>query len=274
MDSLKGARIALLEARMTGEMADLVRRYEGDPYSVPAVREVPLEGGEQVETFIDALTRKKLSIVVFFTGVGVNALLREAERLDQLPTVLSALRDITVVCRGPKPSVVLRRNEIPIAASAVEPYTTNELLEALAPFAVQGVNVGVVQYGERNAFLTEGLHKRGALVTEVCLYEWLLPADISGLQGLIREILADHVDAIVFTSQIQARHLLLIAQEMGVADELKQAMNNRTIVASVGPTCTAILQQLGVMPHVEPEHPKMGHLMRTLAHYYSERTGL
>ncbi len=271
MDNLKGARVALLEARMTGEMADLVRRYEGNPYSVPAVREVALEGGEQIETFIDALTHKKLNIVVFFTGVGVNVLLREAERLSQLPTVLAALRELTVICRGPKPAAVLRRNEIPIAASAIEPYTTNELLEAIAPFDVHNVNVGVVHYGERNEFLTEELRKRGAILTEVCLYEWLLPEDIGGLQELIREILAGHVDAIVFTSQIQARHLFLIAQDMGLADELKQVMNNRCIVASVGPTCTAVLQQLGVTPHVEPEHPKMGHLMKSLAHYYSGR---
>jgi uroporphyrinogen-III synthase len=271
MDNLKGARVALLEARMTGEMADLVRRYDGNPYSVPAVREVPLEGGEQIETFIDALIQKKLNIVVFFTGVGVNTLLREAERLGQLPSVLSVLRDITIICRGPKPASVLRRNEIPIAASAVEPYTTYELVAAIAPFEVQNINVGVVHYGERNEFLLEELQKRGAIVTEVCLYEWLLPPDISGLQELIRDLLVGHVDAIVFTSQIQARHLLLIAQEMGVAEELKQALNNKTIVASVGPTCTAVLQQLGVTPHVEPEHPKMGHLMKTLAHYYSER---
>ena len=271
MDSLKGARIALLEARMTGEMADLVRRYDGDPYSVPAVREVPLESGEEVASFIDALIHKKLSLVVFFTGVGVNAHLREAERLYQLPAVLSALRDTTVICRGPKPAAILRRNEIPIAASAAEPYTTHELLAALALFDVQGVNVGVVHYGERNELLIEELCKRGASITEVCLYEWLLPEDISGLQELIRDILAASVDAIVFTSQVQARHLFLIAQKMEVVDELKQAMNNKTIVASVGPTCTAVLQQLGVPPRVEPEHPKMGHLMKSLARYYSER---
>jgi uroporphyrinogen-III synthase len=271
MDSLKGARVALLEARMTGEMADFVRRYEGEPYSVPAVREAPLTGGEQAKTFIEALIHKRLSIVVFFTGVGVDTLLREAERLEQLPEVLTALREVTVVCRGPKPSAVLRRNEIPIAISAREPYTTRELLAALETFDVRGITVGVVHYGERNEFLAEELHKKGATVSEVCLYEWLLPEDISGLQELIREILADHVDVIVFTTQIQARHLFLIAQDMGVVDELTQAMNGRTIVASVGPTCTAVLQQLGITPHVEPEHPKMGHLMRALAHYYSGR---
>jgi uroporphyrinogen-III synthase len=270
MDSLKGARVALLEARMTGEMADLVRRYEGDPYSVPAVREAPREGG-QGEFFIDALLHKKLQIVIFFTGVGVTALLREAEHSNQLPDVLSALRDVTVISRGPKPAAVLRRNEIPIAANAVEPYTTHELLAAIAPFDVQNVNIGVVHYGERNVFLMAELQKRGAVIIEACLYEWLLPPDISGMQELIRELLAGHVDAIVFTSQIQARHLFLIAQEMGVADDLKQALKDKTIVASVGPTCTAVMQQLGVTPHVEPEHPKMGHLMKTLAHFYGER---
>lgn len=271
MESLKGARVALLEARMTDEMADLVRRYEGEPYNVPAVREVPLQGGEQAKAFIDALTQRKINIIVFFTGVGANALLQEAERQGQLSTVLSVLREITVVCRGPKPSAVLRRNEIPIAVSAKEPYTTRELLEALETLNVGGINVGVVHYGERNAELTEVLQKRGAFITELCLYEWLLPEDIGGLQGLIRELLSEHIDAVVFTSQIQARHLFLIAHNMGVEDELRQVLNRGTITASVGPTCTGVLKQLGVVPHVEPEHPKMGHLMKALAQYVAER---
>src|SRR5579884_3446570 len=104
MESLKGVRVALLEARMTGELADMVRRQGGEPYSVPSVRETPVECREEVSTFIDALTQHTLSIVVFLTAVGVNTLLHEAERSERLPELLAGLRNVTVVCRGPKPS--------------------------------------------------------------------------------------------------------------------------------------------------------------------------
>ena len=42
MPTLRGARVALLEARMRGELAELVERSGGRPYCVPAVREAPL----------------------------------------------------------------------------------------------------------------------------------------------------------------------------------------------------------------------------------------
>src|SRR5437868_14041231 len=85
MSGFSNARVALLEARMSSELADLVRRFGGEPYSVPAVREVTLDAGEEVSSFIDKLNGSSLRAVVFFTGVGVTALMQEAERLQRLP---------------------------------------------------------------------------------------------------------------------------------------------------------------------------------------------
>ena len=129
--NFKEARIALLEARMSSEMADLVRRQGGNPYNIPAVRETPIDSREAVSDFIDHLSQDKMSIAIFFTGVGVRALFNTAEQLGRLPELLDALRQITVVCRGPKPGAVLKRANVPIAFSAVEPYTTDELLQAI-----------------------------------------------------------------------------------------------------------------------------------------------
>ena len=267
MSSFNGARIALLEARMSSEIADMIRRYGGEPFCAPALREASLESEEQVAAFIDHLTDSSLQTVIFFTGVGVNALYRIAQELDRDNELLTALRQTTVVCRGPKPGSVLRRLQVPIAASAEEPYTTNELLESMQPLALQDSNVAVVHYGERNAFLVQNLEARGAHVEELMLYEWLLPEDITPLQTLVTDIMQERVGAIIFTSQVQARHLFLIAKDIVSPAELAQALNTRTIVASVGPICTAVLRDLGVTPRVEPQHPKIGYLMKALSDY-------
>lgn len=267
MRRFQEAQIALLEARMSSEMADLIRRYGGKPSCVPAVREVSLDRGEQVGAFIEQLAQESVRMVVFLTGVGVISLLREAEQLGQKSELLDALHKVTVICRGPKPAAVLKRNGIPIALSAPEPYTTYELLDTMRDLDMTGVRVGLVHYGERNAFLAQALQDRGAKLEELCLYEWFLPEDVSSLQMLVQNIINEHVDAIVFTSQVQARHLFLIAEKLTLADELVQALNTKTIVASIGPTCTTVLQTFGVMPHVIPEHPKMGYLVKALAEY-------
>jgi uroporphyrinogen-III synthase len=194
-------------------------------------------------------------------------LFREAERLGRLTTLLEILQKTTVVCRGPKPGAVLKRYNVPIAASAQEPYTTNELLEVLLTLDLQGKGVGIVHYGERNTQVIEALQQKGAYAEELCLYEWQLPEDSASLQTLVRELLAGKVDAVVFTSQVQVRHLFQIAADLHASRELAQALKNKTIVASVGPTCTGVLHDYGVTPDVEPEHPKMGHLVKALFEY-------
>ncbi len=267
MSSLKGIRVALLEARMSGEIADMIRRYGGEPVCAPALREASLESKEEVTTFIDHLTNGSLQAVVFFTGVGVNTLFRIAQELGRDNELLTALRNVTVICRGPKPGAALKRLQVPIAASAGEPYTTNELLEVMQPLSLQDTNVAVVHYGERNAFLLQNLQARGAHVEELMLYEWLLPEDITPLRTLVTDLLERRVGAAVFTSQVQVRHLFLVAEDTVSPDELALALNTQTVVASVGPTCTAVLRDFGVTPHVEPEHPKIGYLMKALADY-------
>lgn len=268
MGSLKGARVAILEARMSAELAAMVERMGGRPYSVPAVREMPLEQPEDVGAFVDALCDGRFAIVVFMTGVGAMALLREAERLGRLDRALVALRDSTTVCRGPKPVAVLRRHDVPVRVTAAEPHTTTELLQALEPLDVAGKAVGFVHYGERNETASDGLRSRGATVDEICLYEWRLPDDVAPLERVIDEIIDGHVDAIVITSQIQSRHLFQVAGRLGKSRALTDALNSKVVVAAVGPVCASALRAAGVIPHVQPAHPKMGPMMIALADYY------
>jgi uroporphyrinogen-III synthase len=270
--SLKGARVALLEARMSGELASMVERFGGTPYSVPAVRETPLQQPEHISAFVDALCAGRFAVVVLMTGVGVTALLREAEGLGRLDAALAALRQTTTVCRGPKPVAVLRRNDVPVGLTAAEPHTSTEVLQALESLDVAGQGVAFVHYGERNETAADGLRARGALVNEICLYEWRLPDDIAPLERLVADIIDGRVDAIAITSQIQCRHLFQIAETLGRSGALTEALNTKVVVAAVGPVCASALRSLGVIPHVQPAHPKMGPMMVALADYF-ELTG-
>ena len=260
-------RVGLLEARMSNELADLVRRYGGDPYCVPAVRESALDCSDQVASFISGLSEGSLQVVIFLTGVGARALFSEAEKLGRWPELFDALERMTTVCRGPKPVAVLKRAGVHVSIVAPEPNTTVELLEAIASVDIRDKGVGLTHYGERNVQLTGALESRGAKLFEMCLYEWQLPEDVQSLRDLVGEVIEGRLGAVAFTSQIQIRHLFQMAEESGRSSELARALNERLIVASVGPTCTAVLRTFGVTPHVVPEHPKMGHLVLALAQY-------
>ena len=50
---------------------------------------------------------------------------------------------------------------------------------------------------------------------DLCVYEWALPEDIGPLEEGIVRILDGGVDAVAFTSQVQVRHLFLVAADVG-----------------------------------------------------------
>lgn len=270
MAELDGMRIAMLEARMTGALASMVSKRGGEPICAPALREAPLDCADDVRYLLDKLESGSLDVVVFQTGVGARALFKEADNQNRLDFLLDSLREITTVCRGPKPTAALRQVNVQISAGVDAPYTTKELLEALTALPVRGKRLMALQYGERNAALMDALREQCKTVDELCLYEWQLPDDISPMVALIDDLLNGGVDAITFTSQVQIRHLFKVAAENGVPEDmLSDALNDKTIVCAVGPTCAAALADVGVATDTQPEYPKMGHMVNTLAEYVS-----
>jgi uroporphyrinogen-III synthase len=94
-----------------------------------------------------------------------------------------------------------------------------------------------------------------------------MPEDITPLTQLIAQLDQRVFASVVFTSQIQARHLFQVAGDDEAQAALADSLNHKTVTASIGPTCSAALRSLGVNPHVEPEHPKMGPLVSALARH-------
>ena len=91
-----------------------------------------------------------------------------------------------------------------------------------------GRGVALLHYGERSEVLADALAGWGARVRELCLYEWRLPEDTGPLRSLIAGVVAGEVDALAFTSQVQLRHLLRVAEEMGEREALLRKTIRRT----------------------------------------------
>src|SRR5688572_27009803 len=175
---LRGARIALLEGRMSGELADLVRRHGGEPVSAPALREDPIPSGDAVARFIDELREGRLPFVILLTGAGVSALVREADALGRLPELIAGLERATTICRGPKPAGALAKLPVTVDVRVPSPHTTADVVATLSALPIDGRGVALVHYGERSAPLTEVLRARASHIEELCLYEWHLPQDL------------------------------------------------------------------------------------------------
>jgi uroporphyrinogen-III synthase len=270
-DSLHGARVALLESRMESELASLVRRHGGEPVCVPAMREVERDCAVEAVAAVDALSGPG-AIVVVATGVGLHRWMTVASGLGRDAAVREGLARATVVCRGPKPVAVLKREGLAAHVRAPAPHTTKELLDVLAALEVRDHETVYVHDGGASRVVPEALASRGARVHEVQPYAWALPEHRAPLEALVASLIAGKLRALAITTQVQARNLFEVADDLGLRGPLVDALSSRVVVAAVGPTCARTLEELGVPPKVMPEQSKMGPLVLALAEYLSAHT--
>jgi uroporphyrinogen-III synthase len=113
---------------------------------------------------------------------------------------------------------------------------------------------------------------RQALVDEQWLYRWRLPSDTKPLEGLVTDIVGGKLDALAVTCQVQFRHLYQVSQRLELDRDLIRTLNDRMVVAAVGPTCRAVLEMHGIDVNVVPDHPKMGPLIVSLMRYLERRS--
>jgi uroporphyrinogen-III synthase len=206
-------------------------------------------------------------VVVLATGVGLERWLTIARATGRGEEVRASLERATIVCRGPKPVAVLKREGLPVHVRAPAPHTTVELIASLLAVDVARHDVVFVHDGGASRAVPAELERRGARVSEVQPYGWALPEDLRPLEDLVRRIVAGDVEAVAVTTQIQARHLFEVAAALGEVERLREALRTRVVVAAVGPTCAKALQELGAPHHVMPESSKMGTLVQALARY-------
>jgi len=270
MASLGGKVIAITESRRGPELASLIMKLGGVPYSAPAVREIPYRDRRPALDVLDRICRKEVAGIVFLTGVGARAFLSLAQEAGQREALLTALDGMFVAVRGPKPTAVLREARVRIDIVPSEP-TSGGLLATLTTRELRGQTVAVQLYGEDNPVLVDGLQARGATVLEIPLYEWAIPEDQEPLVRLISDLTGGAIDVVAFTSSPQITHVFRVAERLNLRDPLVEALRDRVTVAVVGPVCRASLVERGIVPRIQPEKGTMGALVHAIAEHLGSR---
>ena len=227
------------------------------------MQEVPVEKNVVAIQAINDLIAGKASSLVLLTGVGTDAMLDVAESVDLKQQLLDIMAKVPLLIRGPKPAAVLNKLGLKYTVKAPEPNTWRDLLQAIddANIELNNQTVAVQEYGIANSAFYNALTGRGATVLPIPVYRWALPDDIGPLQHAIQKTIAGELDALLFTSAQQVRHVLQVAQESQLRDEWLAAAN-KVLVASIGPTCTETLVEERLTVGFEASPPKMGPLVR------------
>ncbi|MCC6367743.1 MAG: uroporphyrinogen-III synthase [Bryobacterales bacterium] len=244
-------------------MATLIRNQGGVPFVAASLRDVAVEEIEGVLRFAQRLFSGEFDMVVLLTGVGTRALEKMIATRYPEGEFAAALRRVTVVARGPKPSAALREMGLTADILAPEPNTWKELLAATE--GRTGRRVAVQEYGRPSPELVAGFEARGAEVTTVRVYQYRLPEDTGPMRRAARGLAAGEFDVAMFTTAMQGPHLLQIAGEEGVGAEVADQLRRRVVVASIGPVCSDVLEECGIGTDFAPSHPKMGILVRETA---------
>jgi len=261
--ALSGMRVVAFESRRATEMAELIRRHGGEPLMAPSMREVPLSEHAAIFEYVRRLDAGEIDVVILLTGVGLRTLVEIVAREWSRERLAAALRRATLVARGPKPVAALRELGLRPDVVAGEPNTWREILAVVdAQMPVAGKRVAVQEYGVTNQGLADGLVSRGAEVVRVPIYRWALPGDLAPLRDAIGAIRGGQADMAVFTSATQVYHLFQVAGDD--ADALRVGFRN-VLIASIGPICSEALREHELEPDLEPEHAKMGQLVRAAA---------
>jgi len=255
-------RVCSFESRRRDDMRALIERHGGIATVAPSMREVPLDANTAAFEFADALFAGRIDAVIFMTGVGARTLWETLQSRYAQPEFFAALEKCEVIVRGPKPTAVLREWKVRIDHRAPEPNTWRELLAMLdAEYPVNGKRVAVQEYGQPNVEFYRALQERGADVTAVPIYRWALPEDTGPLVSAIRSIIAGEQDVLMFTSAHQVHNVLSAAESEGLQEEWLAAAN-RCVMASIGPTTSEALVDVGLPVHLEASPPKMGQLVK------------
>ncbi|MBI4909616.1 MAG: uroporphyrinogen-III synthase [Acidobacteria bacterium] len=244
-------------------MATLIRNQGGVPIVAPSMREATLEQNEELYTFARRFFSGEFDMLILLTGVGFRAMRAKILERHSEAELMDALRRVKLVARGPKPTAALREIGLAPAIIAPEPNTWREVLAATSTCTER--HIAVQEYGRINHELLDGLRARGAEVTPVPVYQWMLPEDTQPLRAAARSLAAGEVDIALFTTSIQVTHLLQMAAAESVEPALRAALRSSTVVSSIGPTCTTALEEDGIPVDFAPSHPKMGFLVKETA---------
>lgn len=259
--SYDGLRIASFESRKADDTARMIERFGGVAHVSPSMREIPVEADRSVVDFGHRLITGQIEAVILLTGVGTREMVARVERHIDRQRFLDALADVKTIVRGPKPLAVMRELQITPTIVAPEPNTWREVLAELdAKLPVANLTVAVQEYGVPNVSLVAGLEARGAIVESFKVYRWDLPEDAAPLRENIKRLAAGELDLAMFTSAQQVLHVLRVAKELDLEQQVRDAFR-QTAIASVGPTTSEMLRANGLQVDFEPSHPKLGHLV-------------
>ena len=259
------ASVLSFESRRAAEITKLIAKHGGTPYVSPSMREAPIQDSRGPIEFAHRLVSGQIDAMILLTGVGTKIFVESVERHIGRQRLLDAMADIPTLARGPKPTAVLRDLGITPTYRAPAPNTWREVLSTFdTELPVANLTIGIQEYGQPNPSLIAGLEARGATVDSVQVYSWELPEDLGPLEQNAQRLARREADVVMFTSANQLNNLLQVAEDLSIANEVREGLTH-SIVVSIGPTTSERLRDYDLPIDLEATSSTMGRMVQEAA---------
>lgn len=265
---LTGYRIAVTSANRAEELCALLRRNGAEVSSAAAINIIALPEDEDLQDQTEAVIAQPPDILVAHTGIGFRGWVAAADGWGLATQLLASLSKSRIVARGPKATGALR------AAGLHEEWSpksesSREVLRYLLESDVAGKRIAVQLHGAADGWdpfpdFINGLRSAGAQVVPIHVYRWKPTPAGGDFDQLVASVARRHFDAVTFTSAPAGAAMLERSRDLGIEEQLLQALRSDVHAMCVGPVTAQPLIRAGI-PTSSPERMRLGALARHIA---------
>ena len=258
---LEGLVLGVTADRRAEEQMELLRRRGARVVHGPTVRTLPVDADEGLRAATEAIIAEPPDLVVLSTGLGVRSWTEAADSIGLGAALLDAVRDSTVLARGPKAfgAAITAGWDVDWKAPGA---SSAEVLEHLATLGVDGRRVAVQLDGRSDPVLADSVASLGAEVVSVPVYRWVLPEDPEPALRLIDAVCEGSLDAVTFTSSPAVWNLTALADGAGRLAALRERLSTDVLSVCVGPICASTATAAGFTQVVQPERARLGPMVQ------------
>ena len=272
MQPLSGYSIGITAAPRREEFGASLERRGARIVYAPAIQLVPLSDDADLLTATARCLDGPLDYVIVTTGIGFRGWLEAAEGWGLVNGLTRALGRAEILALDAKAKSAIRA--CGLRESWVAPTERcAELSEHVrAQGSLAGKRIVVQVHGDPRPDLVDALRSGGADVIDVLVYRWVRPDDDGPLRRLVESTAAAMIDAITFTSAPAAISFLGAADDHGCGVQVRTALRDEVVVASVGPVTAVPLLAEGIAV-LQPERARLGPLVREIVERVPARRG-
>ena len=244
-------KIGVTAERRAAQQAELLRNRGADILHGPTMRVFSLDEDERLKASTADVVARPPDFLLASTGFGMRTWMAAAESWGMRDQLLAALGHARVANRGAKAASATAAVGLPEWWRA--PHERfDELIERVLAEPLTGRRVVLQLHGVADPHAVARLVEAGAEVIEVDAYRLSLPADPSPARNLIRAACAHELAAVTFVIAPAVHNLFVLARQIGLDTQLRDALNDRVVAACVGPVCAEGAVEEGVLQPLVP----------------------